>query len=442
MRRRRSHWGWGFRNPASWSIHMSERIYDHEAAGGDLRARLVEELRAGGSIRTIGVATAFSEVQRELFIPEVVAERGLEAVYRDQAYITKEDAQGMPLSSSSQPAMMASMLELLEAAPGHRVLEVGAGTGYNAALLANIVGPYGHVATIDIDPEIAARAQRGLRDAQAPVEVAVGDGRLGLASGAPYDRIIVTASAETIPAAWFAQLADGGRLVVPLRLDPDADAIHLIPAFVRSGDSLRASDCTWGGFMPLHGGQGFSGAPRTSLQATLFSGGRPVLLVSLIGSGLEPLSEAAAKRLIATVLDSAPQTGAEGTSLLIGGHTPAVFIYLMVRIHARRRIWIRHAGREGVGLIDRRGLGAAAITTRSLWSLPGGARRARWRLEAWGQGARAELEQLLADWQTLVHEGRDQLEITALPAGETLEVSFSWAQDPRRRAAARRRASA
>ncbi len=419
---------------------MSEQGSGAAATSDDLRAALVEELRRGGSIRTVAVATAFAEIPRELFIPEVAAERGLEAVYRDEAYVTKEDAQGVPLSSSSQPAMMASMLELLEPAPGHRVLEVGAGTGYNAALLANIVGPYGHVATIDVDPEIAARAQRGLRDADAPVEVAVGDGRLGLAAGAPYDRIIVTASAEAIPAAWFAQLADGGRLVVPLRLD--ADAIHLIPAFVRRGDSLRASECTWGGFMPLHGGQGFSGAPKTSLQATLFWGGRPALLVSLTGSGLEPLSEAAAKRLMAAVLDSAPQTGAEGTSSLVGGHTPAVFIYLMVRIRARRRIWIRHAGREGVGLIDRRGLGAAAVTTRSLWSLPGGARRARWRLEAWGEGARAELEQLLADWQALVLQGRDQLEITALPAGETLEVSFSWAQNPRRRAAARRRASA
>ena len=96
---------------------------------GDLRAALVSELRKGGTIRTVAVASAFSEVPRELFIPEVAAEGGLEKVYRDEAHVTKKDSRGMALSSSSQPAMMAEMLELLELEPGHRVLEIGAGTG-------------------------------------------------------------------------------------------------------------------------------------------------------------------------------------------------------------------------------------------------------------------------------------------------------------------------
>ncbi len=423
---------------------MSERIYDHEAAGEALRARLVEELRAGGSIRTIGVATAFAEVQRELFIPEVSARDGLEAVYRDEAYVTKQDARGMPLSSSSQPAMMASMLELLEPAPGQRVLEIGAGTGYNAALLSRLVGPSGHVVTVDVDPEIAERARRGLRDAGAPVEVAVGDGRLGLAAGAPYDRIIVTANADAIPAAWLTQLADGGRLVVPLRLDPDADALHLIPALVRHGDSLHATESTWGGFMPLHDGQGVSQAPKASLGATLWVRGRYTSLVSLSGSGLERLSEVAASSVLAALMGRARQPRVRGSTSLIGGHTPALLIYLMVRIPAASRIWIRRAGRHGVGLLGPGRRSIAAVTVRSVWELGSDtARRARWRLEAWGEpDAQGELERLVADWQALVHEGRDQLEITALPAGETLDLSFSWAQNPRPRADARRRASA
>jgi protein-L-isoaspartate(D-aspartate) O-methyltransferase len=415
---------------------VSHEPFDIEREPGsqDLRARLVEELRAGDSIRTIGVATAFAEVPRELFIPEVAAERGLEAVYRDEAYVTKQDARGTPLSSSSQPAMMAQMLELLDVAPGHRILEIGAGTGYNAALLSQLVGPSGHVTTIDVDPAIAASAERALRDAAAPVEVAVGDGRVGLAAGAPYDRIIVTASAESIPAAWFSQLADGGRLVVPLRLDPDADALQLIPAFVRSGSVLTASETTWGGFMPLHAGDGTSQAPQTSLQATLSSGARPSLLVSLTGSGLEGLSEGAAKRLMSALLGDAPRTGAHGTTRLVSGHTPAVLIYLMARIPRRRRIWMRHADRHGVGLLDARGRGIAAVTVPSLWSrAPSGGRRTRWRVEGWGdERAAAELARLVADWQTLHRERRDRLEITARPADETAQLRFSWVDRPRR----------
>jgi protein-L-isoaspartate(D-aspartate) O-methyltransferase len=423
---------------------MSERIYDQEAAGEDLRARLVEELRANGSIRTIGVAAAFAEVQRELFIPEVVAERGLEAVYRDEAYVTKRDAHGMPLSSSSQPAMMAQMLELLECSPGHRVLEIGAGTGYNAALLSKLVGPTGQVFTVDVDPEIAERAQRGLRAAGAAAPVAVADGRAGFALGAPYDRIMVTASAPEIPRAWLEQLADGGRLVVPLRLDPDADAIQLIPAFVRHGEILEAVETTWGGFMPLHDGDGSSQAPKASLNATLSSGGEHTLLVQLTGSGLERLSEGAARRALAALAGEARRPRAQGSTPLVSGHTPAVLIYLMVRIPDRKRIWIRHGSRHGVGLIEASGPGIAAVTVPSVWELTSAkARRARWRLESWGeQRALDRLERLVSDWLELQRAGRERLEITADPAGEALRLSFNWSEAPPHRAGARKRASA
>ncbi|MDQ6816485.1 MAG: hypothetical protein M3018_03635 [Actinomycetota bacterium] len=423
---------------------MSHEPFDIERQSGsqDLRAGLVEELRAGGSIRTIGVATAFAEVPRELFIPEVAAEQGLEAIYRDEAYVTKKDAQGMPLSSSSQPAMMAQMLELLDLAPGQRVLEIGSGTGYNAALLSRLVGPSGHVTTIEVDPAIAARAGRALRDVAMPVEVAVGDGRVGMAVGAPYDRIIVTASAESIPAAWSEQLVDEGRLVVPLRLDPDGDAFQLIPAFCRRGSALTASESTWGGFMPLHDGEGASQAPKASLSAALRTNERHASLVDVTGSGLERLSEAAARRLVVALLDGARPPKARSTTSLVSGHTPGVLIYLMVRIPAPRRIWIRHAGRCGVGMLDVRRAGVAAVTVPNVWELePAKASQARWRLEGWGDGGvAAELERLVTDWQTLQRERRDRLEIAAHPAGETMRLSFSWLD--RRSASARKAASA
>lgn len=395
---------------------------------GDLRAALVSELRKGGTIRTVAVASAFSEVPRELFIPEVVAEGGLEKVYRDEAHVTKKDSRGMALSSSSQPAMMAEMLELLELELGHRVLEIGAGTGYNAALLSRLVGPSGSVVTIDVDPDIAARAHRALRDAGAAVDVVVGDGRLAFAAGAPYDRIVVTASADEIPRAWLEQLGDGGRLIVPMRLDPDGDAIHVIPVFVRRGQTLRATGGTSGGFMPLHGGEGVYQVPTATLSASRHSGSRHEGLISLTGSGVERLSNSSARLLLAALLGSRPRIRAQGSTPLFRDITPGILIYLMVKIPAGRRAWIAHSGRHGVALIDPRGPGVAAVTVPNLWSLPSRAKVSRWRLEGWGEKrALAELNGMVSAWRALERERRDQLEITALPAGETLRLNFRWA---------------
>ncbi|MGH3885395.1 MAG: methyltransferase domain-containing protein [Pseudonocardiaceae bacterium] len=102
--------------------------------------------------------------------------------------------------------------------PGHRVLEIGAGTGYNAALLAHLVGPAGKVTTVDIDSKVVRGARECLAAAgYRGVSVVCGDGEFGYSDHAPYDRIVVTAGAWDLPPAWVDQLAAGGRLVVPLR---------------------------------------------------------------------------------------------------------------------------------------------------------------------------------------------------------------------------------
>jgi protein-L-isoaspartate(D-aspartate) O-methyltransferase len=111
------------------------------------------------------------------------------------------------------------MLEQLDVQPGHRVLEIGAGTGYNAALLAQIVGESGEVVAVDIDDDIVEAARAHLAAAGFErVRAVRGDGGLGFPEAAPFDRIILTVAATDISPAWREQLAPGGRLLMPLRL--------------------------------------------------------------------------------------------------------------------------------------------------------------------------------------------------------------------------------
>lgn len=220
-----------------------------------LRRRLVNELRRQGTLHEEQVAEAFVTVPRHLFVPG----QPLKDVYRDRAIITKQ-LDGVGVSSSSQPAVMAVMLEQLDLQPGQRVLEIGAGTGYNAALLSHLVGKNGDVTTIDIDPETAEEARQHLRSAgYKQVKVLAADGGFGHGESAPYDRIIVTAGCWQIPQAWVEQLVEGGILVLPLRVN----GAHVCLALRKDDGTLvsrRAAVC---GFMPLRGG---FGVPHQQMQ--------------------------------------------------------------------------------------------------------------------------------------------------------------------------------
>ena len=123
---------------------------------------LVDQLRERGVIRSDPVARAFAAIPRHRFLPPMPLERA----YRiDEAIPTHFDGAGVPISSSSAPVIMAVMLEMLEIEPGQRVLEVGAGTGYNAALMGHLVGEEGSVTSIDIDPVVTSEAAANLDEA-------------------------------------------------------------------------------------------------------------------------------------------------------------------------------------------------------------------------------------------------------------------------------------
>jgi protein-L-isoaspartate(D-aspartate) O-methyltransferase len=232
-----------------------------------LHARLVDWLVEAGTLRRAAVTEAFRSVPRHLFVPEVAPADA----YADAAIPTKRDSAGRPLSSASQPSIVAAMLEQLDPRPGERVLEIGAGTGYNAALLAHVVGDAGSVTTVELDQDVAEGARRHLTSAGCDaVGVVCADGAAGWPAGAPYDRIILTAGARDLAPAWVGQLAGDGRLVLPLSLR----GVQVAVAFEHVGDYLASTSIVSCGFVPLRGA-------AAGPELTYSLGDEPGLFVSL-----------------------------------------------------------------------------------------------------------------------------------------------------------------
>ncbi|MGH7706591.1 MAG: methyltransferase domain-containing protein [Vulcanimicrobiaceae bacterium] len=210
-----------------------------------LHAQLVATLCERGAIRSANVEAAFRRVPRHVFIPGVP----VSDAYADRS-IPIKFGDGVPISSSSQPAMMAEMLERLALRAGDRVLEIGAGSGYNAALLADLVGPAGFVATIDLDADLADGARRHLAAAGFhQVRTICADGTDGDLADSPFDAIIATIGVGDIPPAWISQLRIGGRLVMPLAIR----LLQRVVTFQRTAESLASTSVIGGSFMMLRG---------------------------------------------------------------------------------------------------------------------------------------------------------------------------------------------
>lgn len=224
--------------PATSSTSEAER----------LRNTLVDQLRASGNVHTTRVESALRTVPRHLFVPDAP----LQDAYANAPVHIKYDTDGTSISCASQPGVVALMLEQLDVQPGEHVLELGAGTGYNAALLGQLVGGSGHVTTLDVDDDLVEGARRNLAAADVSnVRAVTRDGALGYEEGAPYDRIIATVGAHGVPHAWLEQLAPGGRLLVPQRL---TGTVSRSIAYEWRDGRLKSLSSEMNTFMPLRRG--------------------------------------------------------------------------------------------------------------------------------------------------------------------------------------------
>jgi len=215
------------------------------------RKRLVEKLIMEGVIRSEKVKKAMLNVPREEFVPPD---------QRKWAYVDHP----LPIGHGqtiSAPHMVAIMTELLDPEPGHKVLEIGTGSGYQTAVLAEIVAKQdperkGHVYSIERIPELAFFAKENLRRTSyiVYVTVIVGDGSKGYPEKAPYDRIMVTAAAPDIPKPLVDQLKPGGIMVVPVG---DLGLQRLLVIHKKPDGKLEIREDTWCLFVPLIGEYGW-----------------------------------------------------------------------------------------------------------------------------------------------------------------------------------------
>ncbi|MGP4109787.1 methyltransferase domain-containing protein [Streptomyces sp. 4N509B] len=244
----------------------------------EARMGLARQLERGGVVLSGALIEGFLNVPRHVFVPRFFRRDGTTfrpwgmdddpdawttAVYQDDSLITEldgvhaEDAEaramtGVPTSSSTAPSLMADMLDALDVRKGSRVLEIGTGSGYNAALLSWLAGD-AHVTTVDTSERLISLARARLADLGLRPETRRADGAAGAADRAPFDRIVATCSVRRVPAAWFEQCAPGGVMVVPIR---GALAGGMIARLTKLPDGSAAGHVlhTPAAFMPLLSG--------------------------------------------------------------------------------------------------------------------------------------------------------------------------------------------
>ncbi|MFC4912278.1 methyltransferase domain-containing protein [Actinomadura gamaensis] len=251
----------------------------------DWRARaqaLADQLSDQGDITDPAWRRVVACVPRHVFVPAFYSDddpselvdatdpRWLSLVYSDDTLVTQRkehpDQPGMlwSTSSSTRPSFMLRMLHILDVADGMTVLEIGSGTGYNAALLSERLGP-SQIVSVDIDPELINAARARLADAGYHPTLIAGDGARGYPLGAPYDRLIATVATERVPPTWVEQVRPGGVILADVRPRGMTWAGALARLTV-AGDGTATGpliSCTWG-FMSTRRAVALPGIPESA----------------------------------------------------------------------------------------------------------------------------------------------------------------------------------
>jgi protein-L-isoaspartate(D-aspartate) O-methyltransferase len=209
----------------------------------EMRIKLVEMLKLEGRIKSKEVEKAFLEIPRENFVPDEI---------KKYAYVDTPLQIGNSQTISA-PHMVAIMVEELYIKKGQKILEIGAGSGYHAAIVSKLVGKKGHVYTIERYSTLAEVAKKNLeKTGITNVTVETGDGSEGLLKYAPYDRIYVTCAAPDVPKPLIEQLKDGGILMIPI-----GKTICNLELIEKKDDKLIYKDLGGCAFVPLVGKYGY-----------------------------------------------------------------------------------------------------------------------------------------------------------------------------------------
>ncbi|MCD6398292.1 MAG: protein-L-isoaspartate(D-aspartate) O-methyltransferase [Candidatus Aenigmarchaeota archaeon] len=206
---------------------------------------LIQEMRLRGTLKSKKLEQAFKKIDRKYFVPEK---------YKGSAYADYP----LPIGHEqtiSQPSTVAMMTEALVVKSGQKILEIGAGSGWQAALLGYLVGPKGKIFTVEINEWLVELARRNMKKiGLGNVKIIHGDGSLGYEKEAPYDRIMVTAAAPKVPEPLKRQLKDDGKMIMPL----GNYFTQKVLVFEKMGEDLVVvEDLGYFRFVPLKGKHGF-----------------------------------------------------------------------------------------------------------------------------------------------------------------------------------------
>lgn len=369
-------------------------------------ALLVERLERAGIEMSAPVRDALLAVDRAHFVPAQEVSRA----HDDTAVVTRVDHTGSPISSASQPAIVARMLDVLDVVPGSRVLEIGTATGYNAALLKHIVGDRGHVTSVELDPSLADGAEAALRRAGYDVEVVCGDGTEGVPDRAPFDRVVFTASAWTVSRTLFDQLADGGLLEVPLRVAPSLMFPQLIPVFRKDAarSSLVSERCIAGGFMGVRQDARDDAPAFPHVADTVSDATTSRAIARLSGGAVAKIGEAGARQLLRTSLGEA---GVRRALPAVDG-LDVYHLYVFLGFALPDESLISAIGVNGAAApFGGDALGVWDEASGDLALLNGDGPVVH-RCDSWGSAAGSVLVEAVEDWHARGRPGLDRLALT------------------------------